>query len=130
VSATNVEIARRVAAAYADGDIESVRPCFAPDFAMEQLPSHPDAGVFEGLGAAGQSMQEWEAMFDDFSWEAEEFVAAGDHVVVIVLERGFPRGGGRRLEHRFGLVFTFREGRIARMQWCHSRAEALELAGL
>jgi ketosteroid isomerase-like protein len=130
VSASNIAVARTVVAAYAEGDLEAIVPCLEPNFEMEQLSAHPDGGVFRGLGSSGRSMEEWQAMFDDFSWEAEEFLDAGEHVVVMVAEHGRPRGGGRPLDEHFGIVFTFHKGKIARMRWCHNRAEALALAGL
>jgi ketosteroid isomerase-like protein len=130
MSARNVAIVREVFALYARGDFEALAPFLAPDFEMEQLDRHPEGGVYLGQGASQRSMEEWAAMFDDFEWEPEELLDAGEHVVAIVAEHGRPRGGGLPLDERFGLVFTFRDERIARMRWCHDRAEALRVAGL
>ena len=68
--------------------------------------------------------------FEEFRWEAEELIDAGDRVVVVIRARGRARGGGVDLDHRFGALYTLRDGKIVRLQWFDDKAEALEAVGL
>jgi ketosteroid isomerase-like protein len=67
--------------------------------------------------------------FEGFNGEAEQFIdAGGDRVVVAFREHGRPRGGSVDLDHRFGILYTLREGKIARMERFDSTEEALAVA--
>jgi ketosteroid isomerase-like protein len=67
--------------------------------------------------------------FEEFQWNAEEFVDAGDQVVVVFRERGRGRGREVELDHHYGTVFTIRDGKIARLEWFDDREAALAAAG-
>jgi ketosteroid isomerase-like protein len=76
------------------------------------------------------------SFFDDFldtfesvRVEPDEFIDAGDHVVVP--QTGYIRGrDGIEATARVSLVWTFRDGSIVRLCLYQERAEALEAAGL
>ena len=129
MSQENVELVRELHKAVSDGGFESAGEFLHADFEMSQLPFHPEAGIYRGRAAAG-SMEAWMSSFEGFRWEAEEFIDAGDRVVVIVRERGTARGGGVPLDHRYGTVYTVRDGKVALMQWFHDKQQALEAVGL
>jgi ketosteroid isomerase-like protein len=76
------------------------------------------------------------AAFDEYvgSWESfqlwpEEFLDAGDHVVVPFTNRARGREG-IELQGRGTLVWTIRDGAIVRACLYQERTEALESAGL
>jgi 2-(1,2-epoxy-1,2-dihydrophenyl)acetyl-CoA isomerase len=129
MSDQNVKLVRDLHEAVAEGGFEAARDFLHPDFQMSQLPLHPEAGTYRGPPAV-ESMQAWMASFEEFRWEAEEFIDAGDRVVVVIRERGRGRGGGVALDDSFGSVYTIREGKIALLQWFHDKDEALAAAGL
>ena len=60
----------------------------------------------------------------------EEFVDAGDRVVVALHLRGRGRGSGVEIDARFFDVYTIRDGKIVRMDEFTERFAALEAAGL
>jgi ketosteroid isomerase-like protein len=75
-------------------------------------------------------------LFDEYvsSWEsfrlgAEEFLDAGDHVVVPFTNRARGRDG-IELQGRGTFVWTIRDGAIVRACLYQERDEALEAAGL
>jgi ketosteroid isomerase-like protein len=63
-------------------------------------------------------------------YEIEELIDAGDHVVSVVTNRGRGRASNVPLEWRIPGVWTIKDGKIARVVFFSSRAEALEAAGL
>jgi uncharacterized protein len=129
VSHENVEIVRRAHEAFERGGFAETAALLHPEFAMDQIPRHPEAGTYPGETAA-KSMNEWVGAFEDFRAEPEEFIDAGDRVVVVLHEHGRARGSTSDLDHRYGIVYTLRDKRIARMQWFNDKAEALEAVGL
>jgi uncharacterized protein len=130
MSRANVEVVRRAFEAFESGGFDAIAAFIHRDFEMEQMPLHPEAGTYSGVEAARSSMEAWIESFEGFESKPTEFVDAGDRVVVAVEERGRARGSGAELGHTYGIVFTLRDGRIARMEWFHSRAEALEAVGV
>jgi ketosteroid isomerase-like protein len=128
VPAENVDLVRRLFEAVAEGGFGAGGAFLHPDFEMTQLPMHPEAGTYRGGPAAGQSMEEWMRSFEEFRWDAEEFIDVGDRVVVVVRERGRGRGGGAELDHRYGTVCTVRDGMVVSLGWFHDKDQALEAA--
>jgi uncharacterized protein len=130
MSAENVEVVRKLVAAYDRGELEAAAELLDSDFEMVQLPEHPEAGTYRGRDAARESIEAWTGSFEDFHSEYEEFIDAGDSVVVVVHEHGRGRGSGIELDHRYGMLVTLRAGRVRRLEWFDSREDALRAAGL
>jgi len=126
----NLELVKRAFEAYRGGGTEAIGPHLHPDFEMQQLPGHPLAGTYLGPEAAGASIDDWVGTFDEFNWEVDEFVDAGDHVVVGLRERGRARGSSATVDHLYGMVFTLREGKIVRLRWFETKEAACAAAGL
>jgi ketosteroid isomerase-like protein len=87
-------------------------------------------GTYEGVDGANAFLTEWLEGFERWSINIEEIFDAGDRVLAIVRQRGKPKHGGPEVEMGFAMVWTFRNGLLARMQMYAGRAEALEAAGL
>ena len=92
----------------------------------------PEAGGREWRGregflrfAAGQTEG-----FDAMSLEPEEFIDAGDKVVVPLRFGGRARYTGLEVKFAVIHVVTMRDGKMARLDIYLGRAEALEAAGL
>ena len=62
--------------------------------------------------------------------EPEEFIEAGDRVVVVLRLVSTGRSSGGTLEASSAWVATFRENKIARLCAYQTRAEALAAVGL
>ena len=54
--------------------------------------------------------------FDQVEFEPEQFVEAGDHIVVVIRLRGKGKGSGVPVEDRIAHLWTMREGRAWRLQ--------------
>jgi ketosteroid isomerase-like protein len=125
----NVEVVKRAGEAFDRGDLDATREFLHADFEMVQLPITPFAGTYK-VDAAFETMDEWIGAFEELRWEREEYIEAGEQVVGVVREIGRPRGGEVELDHRFAIVYTLRDGKILRMEWFNTPAEALETVGL
>ncbi len=90
----------------------------------------PDQQIYTGCDGAEQFNAEWAAAWDDWELEAQEYVDAGERVVVILNQRGRSKATGIPVDMRFAQVWTFRDGQAIRMQMYASVDEALEAAGL
>jgi ketosteroid isomerase-like protein len=134
MSQENVEIVRRGYELYAKGDLRGVTDLISDAAEL------PDAG---GLGiadtAAGtrrgpdgflQGSQEAVEAFEDYRVEPQEFIDAGDAVVVPVRISGRGRASGAMTEVRLVHVWVLRNGRAIRNEIYRTTAEALEAVGL
>ena len=76
----------------------------------------PDQQIYLGREGADQFNTEWAGAWDDWEMEVEDYVDAGERVVVIVNQRGLSKGTGIPVEMRFAHVWTLQDGRGIRMQ--------------
>ncbi len=113
-----VEIVQRSYEAFARKDLDGVMGDMAPDIRWEQAQGLPHGGVYHGLDEVRRNIfepldAEWWA---EFSADPDEFLDAGDDVVVLGRYRGLAKGTGRRLDVPFVHVWTLREGRAVRFR--------------
>ena len=130
MSLENVEIVRRTWEAYREGGFAAARRFLHPDFEMVRTGiQFTESGTYRGDEAA-KSMQDWMSAFQDYRVEPEEFIDAGDRVVVAQREFGRARTSSAELRETWYAVCMLREGKILRLEWFGDRTEALETAGL
>jgi|SRR3954449_4231617 len=122
MSQANVELVRRFVVAEIDEGWDDADPGIVWNPVDEES--------VQGIDAAIASMARWEAEWDQYELFHEEFVDAGNRVVVATLIRGRGRGSGVEVEARFFNVYTLRGGKVVRMDEFTTRAEALEVLGL
>ena len=131
MSQENVEIVRRVIAARNRGDRDAAFAYAAPDIEFDYSASAgPWAGIYRGVQA---TMRLWDGMdeaFSEFRWEPQEFIDAGDAVVVSIRFHSRGRGSGVETVSRAAQVYWLKDGKVVRYRQCQNRAEALEAAGL
>jgi ketosteroid isomerase-like protein len=90
----------------------------------------PDAGEYRGHAGYRRWLEEWATAWSDFSLELDEFIDAGDRVVVVFRLKATGRGSGVTVERRDGLVVTLRDGLAVRLDYYNTREQALEAVGL
>ena len=90
----------------------------------------PDQQIYAGAEGANQFNAEWAASWDDWEMEPEQYLGAGERVVVILTQRGRSKATGIPVEMRFAQVWTLWDGRAIRMELYASVEEALEAVGL
>ncbi len=128
MSQENVEIVRRAFAFKVQGlgDPAEALADFDPDVVLTSV----EAGPSQGRDAIRDNLERWKSAWAESEAMAEEFIDAGDRVVVraYFLARG--RGSGIEVDARFYEVYTLRDGKIVRVDEFTDRAKALEAAGL
>jgi ketosteroid isomerase-like protein len=89
-----------------------------------------EEGPSYGLQAIRDNFERWASVWDPLEATAEEFVDAGDRVLVTARHRGRGRGSGIEVDAHFHEVYTLRDGKITRVDEFNERSKALEAAGL
>ena len=132
MSAENVKLVREAWEAFQAGDAEATARLVHPQ--LEFLGTV--GGIQEGEVAHGQDeidekfeAQDLEA-WEERRLEAEDYLDAGDEVVVLMHEYRRGRGSGVELEAKTAIVVAVRDGQVVRMQGYLDRSAALEAAGL
>jgi ketosteroid isomerase-like protein len=90
----------------------------------------PDAGEYRGHTGFARWLEDWGSAWSDFSLEPEEYLDAGDSVVVVFLLRATGLGSGITVERRDAMVCKMRELKIVRVDYYNSREQAVEAVGL
>jgi ketosteroid isomerase-like protein len=129
MSEDNVELVRALYDGWARGDFRRGAELLAPDFEWLQLAGAVEPGSHRGAQAV-EALRRIFEMWADFSVRAEEFIDAGEKVVVVARTRGIDRDGRADLDQVFAYVWTVRGGRLARNEVFADRAIALQAAGL
>jgi uncharacterized protein len=130
MSQENVEVVRRSYEAYARGDLESALAALDAEIEIydHDLPDATES--YRGLDGVGRWQADWEASWESWRWEPEEFIDAGDRVVAVLGVHAKGRGSGVDVERVDGAVWTLRDRKCIRLDYYGSRAEALEAVGL
>jgi ketosteroid isomerase-like protein len=130
MSEENVEIVRLGYELLNRGDLDGVLQFCAPDFEFRDLPALPGSGVFIGHDAFRAWYAQLNDAFEDLRFEPDEFIDAGDRIVVVNHATGRGMGSGATVEMHFSNVWTLSDGKIVRHIAYGDHAEALEAAGL
>jgi len=131
MSQDNVELVRRVFAAFAARDIEAIAPLLDPELEVRPaIAGAPEGVVYRGREGMRDFWREIDAAWDEFLIEPQEFRDLG--AKVLVLGRAHARGGesGIVLDTTGGWLAEVRAGLLIRFQSFTSRAAALEAAGV
>jgi ketosteroid isomerase-like protein len=105
----------------------------------EDFPAIFDPGIMwnpaeeeamHGLDAVRAYMQRWESSWERLETAPEEFIDAGDRVLVTVHFSGRGRETGIEVDARLYEVYTLDRGKVVRMDEFTERSEALRAAGL
>jgi ketosteroid isomerase-like protein len=131
VSRKNIEIVRGIYEAFARTDIQSAFEAIDPEVVWD-LTNHswPGADQYHGHEGIVEVLSEWIGSFEEYRIEPEQFLDAGDQVVVVQHEVGRHRGSDMPLDRRSASVYTLREGKATRIDHYLDVAKGIEAAGL
>ncbi|MGZ8285239.1 MAG: nuclear transport factor 2 family protein [Allosphingosinicella sp.] len=132
MSQENVALIRSIYDAFAAGDIPGVVGAMSPDMVWNEAENFPYAdnnpycgpeailgGVFARLGS------EW----DGFAALPEEFLDAGDSVVVLGRYRGTCKATGLAMDAQLAHVWRVADGKAARFQQYTDTLQAARVMG-
>ena len=132
MSQQNVKIVRRIVEEAFSGEWEESARQLGPDAELHGTVG----GLTEGSVWRGSEQirkvfeQEDSEAWDQRRFEAEEFIDAGDRVVVLVHEFRRGKGSGVELEIDTAVVYELRDGQVIRIQGYMDRHQALQAAGV
>jgi len=101
----------------------------AEDAEWVNPPDAVEGGTRRGFDAFNDAIANVFAAWDDVHFDTERVIENGDVVVALGALRGHIRGPGMAVEATHGQVWTFREGRVIRMQWFNTHTDAVQIAG-
>ena len=130
MSQENVEIVRAIYARFGEGDFRASVDLLDPHIVFLMMQDAPDAEVYVGVEAVAAATRGLFDTWADFTLKAEEFIPAGDSVLVSVRQQGVARISGVPSDERYFTVWSFRGRKVIRIETFPERAQALEAAGL
>ena len=130
MSEENVKVVREAYEAFAQGDLGAVLNATDPKIVSYTAPPLPDPAEYHGHEGMLQWIGNWTEGFDEWDLEAEEYIDAGDHVVVGVYQRATGAASGVPVERRTWFLHTLRNRRVVRIGVYATKSEALEAVGL
>jgi ketosteroid isomerase-like protein len=133
MSEENVAIVREAYEAAARRDRDATLPLYADDVVWDitQAPARELIGgslVYHGHEGLARFFAEWHEAWTDVASHLDELIDTGEHVVSVETTRGRGRRSGAEVDIPHGAVWTVRDGKISRVVWYPSRAEALAAA--
>jgi uncharacterized protein len=129
MSDENVEIVRRHLETFMSGDREAALAAYHPDVEFDAT-VRPEGAVYRGRDGVDEAMRVWIGTWDDWKVEFQQFLDAGDRVLVVSRESGRGKGSGIEIDQAVYALFTLRDGMIVRWEAFLDRPEALDAAGL
>ena len=91
----------------------------------------PDArNPYRGVDGVTDWLSDFAEAWESYGLEVERLIDAGDRVVSLFRIRAVGAGSGVRVERGDGMVWSFRDGKLARLDHFNDQAEALKAAGL
>jgi len=132
MSQENVEVVRRMLAAFAAGSLDAMTELVDPDINWRAAEGAvDDVGEMHGAVAVRRYVQDWIDTFDDFSVVVEELRDLGDGRVLAVQRlKARAKLSGIEIDLRYAAVSTVRDGKIVRGREYLSVDQALEAVGL
>jgi ketosteroid isomerase-like protein len=100
-------------------------------FELLPPPSYPEgAQVFRGRAGLRRWIAVTQEIWDEWRLMAEQFLVAGDQVVVLVRVVAQGHTSGVRLDRQTAHIWDVADGKVTRCEVFLDRAEALKRAGL
>jgi len=131
MSQENVEIVRQFSERSARMDWDGVADLVDPNVVQHGTAGGMDEGrVLRGLTEIRQDYESVEKTWDEHQIEPQEFIDAGDRVVVFLREYQRGKRSGIELTIDTAVVVDLLDGRIVRIQGFMDRAAALKAVGL
>jgi ketosteroid isomerase-like protein len=130
MSEQNVEIVRDTIAAFNRGGVEAALEYFDPDLEWIGPPEWLEDRIYRGHDGIRKIASVWTENFDEYRLDIDRVIDAGDHVVVLLYQRGRIKGSADQIEQPIGYDWEVREGKGTRVGVYFSWDEALKAVGL
>jgi len=129
MSQENVELVRRIYDGWSRGDFSVGADLMGPEFEWHQYADAVEPGSHRGAAIGGAISKIFE-IYENFRVKPDQYLDAGDKVVVTARVQGTGRGSGVELNEPFAFVWTVQGGKLAELTLFRDRRKALQAAGL
>lgn len=131
MSDEDIELIRQLFTRWEQGDFTTPE-FFDPDVEVTRVGGDAVAtsGTWRGINDMSKALVEWLHAWENLRAEPKHYIDRGDRVLVIARQTGRGRRSGLGLDHAVGLLFTIRDGKIARLEQYWETTDALRAAGL
>jgi ketosteroid isomerase-like protein len=128
VSGTNVDVVRRMFAAFAERDLDAMLPVMDSDVEFLPVTANLTTGgvPYRGHDGIARYLDDVARVWPELRLFPDELRDGGS--VVVALGRVVARGGGMIIDQPTGWVFSLRDGLIVRAHVYGSHEEALAAA--
>ena len=123
-------IVRRMFDAFGRNDPDAALELFDENLEWHPAEDEPETATLHGKEGFQSLALRWMTTFDDFKFEAVEFIDGGECVVVPLRVSGFMRGTRAEVGFEESWVFWVREGKVIEVREYRTKDEALGAAGL
>jgi ketosteroid isomerase-like protein len=132
VAEQDIEVVRDQFAAVNERDFGRAMDLYADDVVLvvPQAENVPGPGTYEGKEAVGRWFGDWfQAFGRDYRFEIDEAREVGGSVFIHAWHGGHGRASGAEVHGENSYLYRVRDGKVARVEFYATRAEALEAAG-
>jgi ketosteroid isomerase-like protein len=130
MSEQNVEIVRAAyEAALREGTLESFLTLLDPEIVWDNRAVWPDGACYRGLEEVKREARRWLGTWDEYRFSPQEFIDAGDFVLVPLHVRGRGKGSGVEVEQSFVESWKMRDGKAVEHYAYPNMEEALAAVG-
>ncbi len=126
---SETEALRAAYAALNRNDIPAMLEAFDPQIERIEPPEFPAGGTYRGHAEVEAHLSRARETWAEGSCEPEQFIVAGDKIVVFLYVRVRLKDNTEWIEGRLADVYTFRNGKAIQMRTFVDRRQALEWAG-
>jgi ketosteroid isomerase-like protein len=116
-------------AAFNRGDIDAAVEPLDAQIEWTEPAEFPGGGTYHGREGAKQYLEQSHAAWAEAISEPEQFIPAGNRIVVFVHARVRPKNSNEWQEVRLADVYTFLNGKAIQMRAFADRQEALRWVG-
>ena len=130
MSRENIELARRGYEAFRASSLEDVLDLLHPEIEWSEGTDVPEPQIYRGHDGVRRQQEQFNAAWEEFRIEPEDFIDAGDRIVVLLRIWARGSGSGIEVEGRAAHVWTVHDGRAVRLEMYLDPAKALQAVGL
>jgi ketosteroid isomerase-like protein len=114
---SNADLIRELTGMWNSGDIDSVSELYTEDAEIRTGPHWPEQATYRGREAIRETSAEWASMWDKLQIEVDQLEEHGDRLLATGAWRMRGAASGIGGEMPIFIVFTFRDGKIAVLEW-------------
>jgi ketosteroid isomerase-like protein len=130
LSEDHVELAKKGYEAFLEGKLSAVAQMIDPAFVAYLPDGLPGAKTYRGQEGFLAGVREQLEAFEEWRLEPQEFIDAGDRVLVLVHQHGRGRLSGVEIEVYTAWLWTFGNGKAVELRVFLDKKEAFQAIGL